>query len=373
MLELDLLGKVQLKINGEVPGRPVTTKVIALLSYLVVTKDSHSRAALATMFWGEDVEDKARSSLRVALSTLRKHLPDHIEADKLTVRFRQDVPYHCDVDNLTILMPAINHWLKNGSGSKVAPEPLEQAANLVRGEFMADFQIGGSPGFNDWLSIQRANWTRRSISLLEALSNYQMNQRHYAAAIQTLDKLLILEPWYESAHRMMMTAYWRRRDYNSALRQYEACRTFLQEDLGIPPMPQTDELYERIRDARETPTISLPAAATSLTGRAKEMADLKRQLLLSDDRLISIVGMGGIGKSRLAMAVAQELADGAELAFLDGICYVSLTAVDPARGPEAVPLAIAAALDVSLPGRRPPASELAEYLQPEERLIVLDN
>ena len=109
---------------------------------------------------------------------------------------------------------------------------------------------------------------------------------------------------------------------------------------------------------------NLPAEATSFIGRRREVADVRRKL--TEARLISLVGPGGVGKTRLASRVATDLARG----FRDGGWLVELAEVlDPAL----VPNAVMAALDLRDQAATEPRSLMLSYLQDKQLLLVVDN
>ncbi|HET9224322.1 MAG TPA: tetratricopeptide repeat protein, partial [Roseiflexaceae bacterium] len=171
---------------------------------------------------------------------------------------------------------------------------------------------------------------------------------------------------------------------------YETCRRILARDLGVEPEAETTALYERIRHSTsselrvlsaeiraqggETQTSNLkpqniqnfPAQATPLIGRETELAELGALLENPAHRLITIVGPGGVGKTRLALAAATEETE----VFTDGGAFVPLAAI---RAAAFVAPAILAALDVPLQGQRDPREQLLDYLREKELLLVLDN
>ena len=109
---------------------------------------------------------------------------------------------------------------------------------------------------------------------------------------------------------------------------------------------------------------NLPAELAPLYGRDSELHALVAQV--RSHRLVSVVGAGGIGKTRLAQAAAHALRDD----FADGVWLVELAALaDPAL----LPAAVAQALGLALTGVRPPLDELAAALRPLALLLVLDN
>ena len=116
-----------------------------------------------------------------------------------------------------------------------------------------------------------------------------------------------------------------------------------------------DEQFPPLRSLNQT---NVPLSHTPLLGRKRELADLLRLLRAEQSRLVTILGTGGIGKTRLALEAAAELVT----TFEDGASFVDLSAV---QEPELVEPAIAAALDI---GRA-----IADHLRERELLLVLDN
>jgi predicted ATPase/DNA-binding CsgD family transcriptional regulator len=109
---------------------------------------------------------------------------------------------------------------------------------------------------------------------------------------------------------------------------------------------------------------NLPAEATSFIGRRRELAELRKQLTAA--RLVSLVGPGGVGKTRLAIRFATDLARG----FPGGAWLVELADV---RDPALVPNAVIAALDLRAQASTEPMPLLLSYLQGRELLLVVDN
>ena len=111
-------------------------------------------------------------------------------------------------------------------------------------------------------------------------------------------------------------------------------------------------------------TGKLPAELTSFVGRRGELAEVKR--LLAGSRLVTLTGIGGVGKTRLALRTA----DGLRRAFRDGVWLVRL---DQLRDPALVAQAVAGALGLQDRAGYSPAAALAEYLAGRQLLLVLDN
>jgi predicted ATPase len=170
----------------------------------------------------------------------------------------------------------------------------------------------------------------------------------------------------------------------AALRQYAECERVLGEELGVPPSPETVELYEAIRAGQDpfpdTPASgpvspepssshrhNLPAQLTSLVGREKELAELSDLLAPSAEaRLVTVVGPGGMGKTRLTLEAASRQLDH----YPDGVWLASLASV---QSTEAIVPTVALALGVSFYAGATPREQLLDYLRGKRMLLVLDN
>ena len=132
------------------------------------------------------------------------------------------------------------------------------------------------------------------------------------------------------------------------------------------PIPQGPLLQTIVRRA----TCSFPMPTTPLVGRKPELQEILRLLSLPECRLLTIAGQGGVGKTRLAFQVGEDLSTANPLPFPEGICFVPLA---PVTATENIPKAIARAIGFDLAGPLTPEDQLLNYLQEKTLLLLLDN
>jgi hypothetical protein len=142
---------------------------------------------------------------------------------------------------------------------------------------------------------------------LEALSSraeFYLRPAEYGLAQRYALSQIALEPWRESGRRQLMQALALRGDRSGALAQYAACRRVLAEELGVEPEAETKKLYKRVASGSwrsPAPGSNLQPLTTSFIGRERELACLREYLLDPAQRLVTLVGEGGIGKTWLAL------------------------------------------------------------------------
>jgi len=379
-LELKLLGSPEVWLDGQAVTGFRSAKARALLYYLAVTGRAQPRSLLAGLFWGGVAEQHARRSLTMTLSNLRQLVGAYLDIDRETVTFGLNSSSWLDV---AVFEAGVAAALQNQ-----AIDTLKQAIALYRGDFLEGFYLHDAPEFEQWLVVERTRLRERMLQALHLLAGHLAARDDLPQAIETMRRLLALEPWREEAHRDLMLLLVRDGQRSAALVQFEICRQILADELDVAPGAETIALYEQIRAGElsrgageqgsrgasfiPAPLYNLPPQPTLFVGRERELAEIIRRLMDRQCRLLSLVGPGGMGKTRLALQVAQKLIASAsdEVFFRHGIYFVPLAAVSSING---VVLAIAEAIGVSFYGSVSLRQQLLDYLHNKEILLLLDN
>ncbi len=363
MIYLEALGELNIRRDGEPLPPFKSRKVTALLIYLALTPGVHTRSYLAGLLWSDLPESKALANLRFALWNITEVLGLRVfEADRLTVAWRQNPDVALDVEEF---LAAFRQAQGAPSDAPATVQALERAAQLYRGDLLAGFDLPDNILFNEWLQQQRVHLHELAAEVFYHLIRHHQEQRHWAAAIAAARRLLELEPWHEEAHRLLMLALARSGQRSAALAQYTICKQILEGELGTGPSFETIRLYERLRAAESAPRHNLPASLTPFIGRVNELGELLRLLDDPHCRLLTLVGPGGVGKTRLA----QQAALARTTYFLNGVVWIEFEAVDsPAR------LLPTIAATLGIEWRTNNLLERLEiFLRDRELLLVLDN
>ncbi len=360
---LYVLGAFRLERQTQ-PIRLPTRKVELLLAYLVLYSEQHSREKIAALLWGDSPDQEARRSLRVALTTLRKQLGEEcVLTDREIIQINPSYPLWTDA--VEFREQAIRFLAQN------PPDPAAVNINIYQGDLLSEF-------YEDWILSERSALSTLYLDSLLRLTQYLRSQSEYERVIELSKRMLRHDPANEQAYQHLMFCYMALGDRHAALKQYEECQRRLQEELGVGPSPETIALYEHIQQAsprksRMATTSNLPIPLTSFIGRQQETEKVKRLITGEGEpasgmraRLLTLIGSGGCGKTRLAIQVATELAD----TFTDGVCWVELAAVNDVA---LVPVTISKALGLRDEGRRPLTEMLIGYLLTKQLLLVIDN
>ena len=385
IMHIQLLGSPVISLVNHLPPTFKTAKAEGLFYYLAATQRNYSRATLATLFWGDMAESKARVNLSKALSELREQVGEYVMIATQTVTFNASLPYQLDVETF-----------RATPTTQQSAEALQAQVDLYRGDFLEGFYVRNAPEFEQWQLVERERLRTAAAQCLSTLTTRYQQSNDWANAIRTLRRLLALEPWREAVHYQLMNLLAHNGEPHAALRQYELCRLALADELDVAPGVEITKLYEQLRangkaaGLGERPatllvgqapaeiskgqaklSAHLPQPPTEFVGRDAEINALVGRLQEPTCRLLTLIGPGGIGKTRLALEVARKFIDPAFVAlFPEGIFFVGLMPVDTAAGMIA---AIAEAIGFTFYTNAPPQQQLLNYLKKRKLLLILDN
>ena len=355
-----LLGPLRLENQEEVITNFRSRRVAALIAYAVVEARPIPRAGLVELLWPDKPEKQGRANLRWALNQASKLLPGCWEIDRQVVGF--DPGQNCYVD-----LHALEAALTQDDTDILAHEVA-----AVQGDFLAGFYLDNSPEFENWMVMAREAWRRLIENALTRLIDHYARTRQYRDALRFARQRLAMDPWVEESHRTVMQLLVRLGEMDAALAQFESCQRILADELGVGPTAETVALAQRLRQLAAGPRHNLPAQPTRFVGREAELDLLAQWLADPSCRMITLVGPGGVGKTRVALAAAEQQASN----FLDGVTFLALARVNPASVDDAGILLITAlvdALGLSSSRQQSPREHLLAHLTNQERLLVLDN
>ncbi len=288
MLEILLLGRPTFRVDG----RPIALrdrKGIGLIAYLSANGTT-SRDKLADLLWPEMNQADARRNLRQRIYELKERLPEGFFAS--------------DGDEIRLGICAeidLTHFRAH-----ISAQEDEAAMRLWRGRFLEDLDVPDAPGFKEWLEATRETLTGAYHETLRRLASKHEERGDLRGALETHQRLLNDDELQEFHQRQVIRLLEALGERENAIRHYERYRQTLEQELGDVPLPQTQQIAERVqnaiqRKASDLTVLEIPDAAqldlrSPLVGRETEWAQLER----AKPGLTLITGEPGIGKSRLA-------------------------------------------------------------------------
>jgi DNA-binding SARP family transcriptional activator len=225
-------------------------------------KGEYSRDDLATLLWPESDQSSARASLRRTLYLINRTIGEGIfttGAD--TIRLDPKVSIWTDVG---LFQQHLRDCSPEGEPqAEITPRclsVLEEAVALYKADLLAGFSLPDCLSFDEWLFFETEGLRKSLARALRKLAAAYRTQGDFERAIQHGRRWLALDPLHEPAHRLLMRLYAESGQQAAALRQYTECVRILDQELGLPPLAETTELYQNVRLQRETPTPQPPKA-----------------------------------------------------------------------------------------------------------------
>lgn len=377
MLQIELLGALQITENNQPISLSRSKKIEGLLVYVAMQSRPSLRHTLMGLLFPESPEDQARTTLRQTLRRLRKTINDenapipYLLLEKETIQLNPASDITIDVHQFESMASGCAFHSPNGD-SQCADclSAWESAASLYRGSFLTDFYLEDCAEFEAWAEAQRAVLRQTMHDTLIRLTDAYTKGNQYERAIQSARRLIALDEWDETAHRHLLHLLARSGQRPAALQHYNTLCQILDTELGIEPDEQTKALVDRIKTATDSRPHNLPHDLPSFVGRDADKAAIHTALADPQKRLITLLGGGGIGKTRLALEIARDVQNQRLGAFMHGVFFVELSDVDSA---EIIPTTIATALNLDIIGKKPPEKQLIDFLRDRETLIILDN
>jgi DNA-binding SARP family transcriptional activator len=270
------------------------SKVLALLTYLVLEPGPHSREELAGLLWGESPEPEARASLRQALKHLRDALGDVARSDRTVVELTR--PVDCDVRDFRQF---------------VLQEPQRALATDIP-RFLTGFSIRHAPQFDEWVSATRRELLQQYENALSSLAREAMGQRRWRDTVELAERWLKCDPLSDEAARLAVEARYLAGDRGAAIARFGEYRAVLAREAGCEPSRSLLNLARRV-ESDATPQSTQPVTdewyaraplfESSLIARKEEWATLVKgwkAVSRGAGRIVLIQGEAGVGKTRLA-------------------------------------------------------------------------
>ncbi|GAB4213232.1 MAG: BTAD domain-containing putative transcriptional regulator [Roseiflexaceae bacterium] len=311
------------------------------------------RQQVAFTLWPDTSEKQARANLRQSLYALRSIMGPSLplQIDQQTITLEHNGALWVDLWVFDACLDAPD-----------SQDRLQSALDLYRGALLEG-------RYADWLAPFRERYERRYQEALERLAERCEARGELDRAITLTRRLLESDPFQERVARSLMRRLARAGDRAAALACFEQLRRLLEAELGAAPLDETTALAAQIARSEtdgNAPPCELPCYTSPFLGREPELAELARLLADPACRLVVLLGMGGIGKTRLAIQAASDN----RRHFADGVFFVSLVEV---RNAAALTAAVFDALRLPRHPGIPLDQQLREYLRTRRLLLVLDN
>ena len=355
--ELKLLGPFDARVEGQPIARTRSRKSRWVLALLALRAGREvERSWLAGILWPDSTDERALSALRTTLKDLRRALGT--EAWRL-----QGGPggtLRLDLSDANFDAASFDQLIAKGH--------LSEALELYRGELLEGC-------YEDWTAVERIARADKAIQALEKIAESALAGADNERAESCARRALTMEPFRESALRILMLALSSAGNHAGVEKEFARFRKLLSRELNSEPDAETRALYDKLR-SRRSPTPSrpkvtsapqaylLPKPLTRLIGRDEELNQVETRIRLN--RLVTLTGTGGIGKTRLAIAAAERLAP----SFKWGACFVDLSAM---TDDSLVPDAVLQALGVRPRPGTDSLNSIRHVIANSDLFLVLDN
>ncbi len=371
MIQISVLGPIEVKSDGQVLPVPAgrTSELLVRLALEAGVLVSADR--LVDDLWSADAGSTRRNTLQSKVAKLRRALGDRSAVASSDGGYALAVG-PSEVDALAVLDHAATaSRLLDARDDRAAAELCASTLKLYRGDVLP------AAGSGEWVTPHRARLEETRRKLIETHLSAHLRLGDVADVIAELEVAVTAYPFQETLWELLITALYRAGRQADALSTYQRVRNLLATELGLEPGPQLQQLERQIlnHDAalgeprltvgaleRHVTAGNLPSIAARLVGRGDEVATLCE--MLGSQRLVEIVGVGGVGKSALAIATGRALRSSDNLASGG----VWLARLDTAVTADDVMDTLISALNVT--GGE---AALFERFKGDAALVILDN
>ena len=370
MVDIALMGRVQVTHEGqaiELASEKQRT-IVAMLAFAV--PEPVGADPLIDALWGEDLPAKPNTALQIQISRLRKLLPEgSIDTTDSGYHLRVEED-SIDVHRFRRVINAARELVAGGSAIE-AIEHFRKAQQLWRGSPMGDHPT------TDWARADIAELVELRLRALEDQYELMLEVGHGEGSavddVAELERLVAEHPLREPLTALLMQALYRDGRQPDALRRYDGFRRRLADELGLTPSPKLRELEMAILTQELVTTRSAPdsvtgapppAALTSFVGRDRERIELID--LINQHRLVTLIGPGGVGKTRLVSEIFPAL----DTARPQRAWFIPLADVD---SDDLVGRRVASALGIELTPETDPTDEVVRRLESWSCALLIDN
>jgi DNA-binding SARP family transcriptional activator/tetratricopeptide (TPR) repeat protein len=310
VLEIRVLGELEIRREGRRVTLPASKRTRALLGYLVVTGRPHLRSHLCDLLW--PTPDDPRAALRWSLAKLRPLLEatslQPLGADRERVSF--------DGAGVEVDWTDVSRDLGSGVAS-ASTDALRRATARFRGELLEGLELPECFRYHEWCVAERATARSLRLTILETLMGRLADDPEEALACARAR--LGVDPLDEAAHGAVIRLLGRLGRTSEAVRQYEACKAILAGELSASPSPELEAARRALGQSSASPRLQAPRSQRAPVARAcppfvgrlaerRVLADLLAQAASGGEHPLALVlGEPGIGKTRLLNELAEDV------------------------------------------------------------------
>jgi predicted ATPase/DNA-binding SARP family transcriptional activator len=366
-MEFRILGPLEVvDSSGSLLNIPAAMQRSLLALLLIHNNEVQSKDRIMDALWGEDPPAGGHNTLRFHVSKLRSCLGS--ESDRLVTQppgyLLQAANDEIDANLFEMAITEAGSILEDDPMS--AGKRYRDALELWRGPALVDVE------YETFARTEIARLEEMKLAALEGRFEADLGAGRHDELVGELRALVSEYPLRERLWAALMTALYRSGRQSDALRAYQEARNVLGDELGIEPSEELRDLEDKVLlhdESIDTPVPptrggSLPIPVSTFVGRKRELSTIRR--LLRKGRLLTLTGVGGVGKTRLAL----EIASGAQDEYADGVWYVDLASLDSA---EMVPLGLADVLGLRTRSEALVSHDILARLARTESLLLFDN